>query len=171
MALSLVFDLQSLTDFARREAERRQLLEEQGIQGKVIVNNAANSASSGDVSMPEAPSARREKPAEQSGTSAGRKSAGSYRTALQKLDRQIQQGEDRLAALQARLHAEKWSRPKTRRASGRSQKKNSTGQLQAQIEELQMKVKRLREERFEVYESGRKAGFLPGELDGKFTNP
>jgi hypothetical protein len=173
LCLSVLFALgtQSLTDFARQEAERRQLLEEQGIQGKVIVNNAASSALNGEASMPEAPSTRREKPAPQSDSLKGGKSAGNYQTALQKLDQQIQQSEERLASLQARLHAEKWSVPKTRRASGRSRPKNSAGQLQIQIQELQMKVKRLREERFEVYESGRKAGFMPGELDGKFTNP
>jgi hypothetical protein len=171
LALFLVFDLQSLTDFARQEAERRRLLEEQGIQGKIIVNNAASSASNGEASMPEASSIRRERPAPQSDSLKGGKSAGNYRTALQKLDLQIQQSEERLASLQARLHAEKWSVPKTRRASGRSRPKNSAGQLQIQIQELQMKVKRLREERFEVYESGKKAGFMPGELDGKFTNP
>jgi hypothetical protein len=171
LALFLVFDLQSLTDFARQEAERRRLLEEQGIQGKVIVNNDAGSTSNGDVSMPEAPSAMREKPTAQSDSSKGRKSASNYRMALQKLDRQIQQGEDRLASLQARLHAEKRSVSKTRRASGRSRPKDAAGQLQTQIQELQMKVKRLHEERFEVYESGRKAGFMPGELDGRYTNP
>jgi hypothetical protein len=171
MSVLFVFGMQSLTDFARQEAERRRLLEEQGIQGKVIVNNAASPASNEDLSGAGVSPSKQEKRAERSESPKGRNSANSYRTTLQKLDRQIQQSEDRLASLQARLQAEKWSRPKTRHASSRSQKKNSTGQLQAQIEELQLKVKRLREERFEVYESGKKAGFMPGELDGKYTNP
>ena len=49
--------------------------------------------------------------------------------------------------------------------------KNSQSKLQAEIEELQIKLKRLQEERFEVYESGKKAGFLPGELEGKGIIP
>jgi hypothetical protein len=171
MALLLIFDLQSLTDFARKEAERRRLLEEQGIQGKVIVNDTAGSTSNEGASVPEASSARREKPAERSESPKGRNSVNSYRTALKKLDQQIQQSEERLASLQARLEAEKRSRPKTSRASSRSLTKSSVSPLQVQIDASQMKVKRLREERFEVYESGKKAGFLPGELDGKYTNP
>jgi len=33
--------------------------------------------------------------------------------------------------------------------------------------ELEAKLKRLKQERLEAYETGRKAGYLPGELDGK----
>jgi hypothetical protein len=171
LTLFLLFDLQSLTDFARQEAERRRLLEEQGIQAKVIVNNGVSSDASESAPMPETISAKPAKPSMRSDSQKGKNSVARYRTALQKLEQQIQQSEERLASLRARLEAEKRSRPKTRRASSRSRTKDSASQLQTQIEELQMKVKRLREERFEVYESGKKAGFMPGELDGKYTNP
>jgi hypothetical protein len=171
LTLFLLFDLQSLADFARQEAERRRTLEEQGIQGKVIVNNGVSSDASEEASMPETISTKPANPSLRSDFQKGKNSAAGYRTALQKLEQQIQQSEERLASLQARLEAEKRSRPKTRRASSGSRTKNSASQLQARIEELQMKVKRLREERFAVYESGKKAGFMPGELDGKYTNP
>jgi hypothetical protein len=169
--LLFVFDMQSLTDFARHEAERRRLLEEQGIQAKVIVNNTAGTASNGEEAVTETPPAKGKETAARSDSPKGRRSVGSYRTALQKLDRQIQQTEERLTSLRAQLHAEKWSLSKTRRASGRSKPKKSASQLQAEIDGLQLKVKHLREERFDVYESGKKAGFLPGELEGKYTNP
>ena len=107
----------------------------------------------------------------QSDSHKGRKSVVSYRTALQKLDQQIRQSEERIAALQTRLQAEKWSLHKIRRTSSRSRTKNPVSQLQAQIQDLQTKIKRLHEERFEVYEAGKKAGFLPGELEGKYTDP
>jgi hypothetical protein len=171
LSLFLVFNLQSLADFARQEAERRRLLDEQGIQGKVIVSVAAKPESNEDAAVPETPSGGKEKTAERSDARNGRKSASRYRTALQKLDQQIRQGEERLTSLQARLHAEKWSPSKTRRTSSRTKTKDSTSRLQAQIQELQTKIRRLREEHFEVYESGKKAGFMPGELDGKYSDP
>ena len=94
-----------------------------------------------------------------------------YRTSLQKLDRAIQQTEARLASKRARLRpgsgqipAAEWRRAKTRL-------KIAQGRLQAEIEELQLKLKQLRDERFEVYEAGKKAGFMPGELDGKGIIP
>jgi len=43
--------------------------------------------------------------------------------------------------------------------------------MQDQILELQSKLKRLRQERLDIYEAGKKAGFLPGELDGKGIIP
>jgi uncharacterized protein (DUF3084 family) len=171
LALLLVFDMQSLMDFARQEAERRRQLQEQGIQAKVIVNNTAGTASSGEEAASEAPPAKANKRATRSDSPQSHRSVGSYRTALQKLDRQIQQIEERLSSLRAQLHAEKWSLSKTRRASGRSKPKKSASQLQTEIDGLQLKVKHLRDERFDIYESGRKAGFLPGELEGKYTNP
>jgi hypothetical protein len=43
--------------------------------------------------------------------------------------------------------------------------------LQREIDELESKLKRIRRERQEIYEEGRKAGFLPGELDGRGLIP
>jgi hypothetical protein len=171
LALLFFFNLQSLVDLAREEAERRRLLEQQGIKGKVIENNVVDSASNGNGSGATRSSALPEITAARSDSPKSRPSVSRYRSALQKLDRDIQQSEDRLASRQARLQAEKRAHPKTGRSSGRSRTKSSGSQLQAEIEELQIKLKRLREERFEAYESGKKAGFLPGELDGKYSNP
>ena len=43
--------------------------------------------------------------------------------------------------------------------------------LREQIEELEIKLKYMREERRENYEMGRKAGYLPGDLEGKGIVP
>ena len=39
--------------------------------------------------------------------------------------------------------------------------------LDVQIKDWEVKLKRLRQDSFETYDAGLKAGFLPGELDGK----
>ena len=41
VVLLLTFDMQSLVDLAREEAERRKQLEEQGIQAKIIDGNSS----------------------------------------------------------------------------------------------------------------------------------
>jgi uncharacterized protein (UPF0335 family) len=43
--------------------------------------------------------------------------------------------------------------------------------LREEIEDLELKLKRLQQERSEVYAEGKKAGFLPGELSGKGIIP
>ena len=40
-------------------------------------------------------------------------------------------------------------------------------QWEWRIKDWEVKLKRLRQDRFETYDAGLKAGFLPGELDGK----
>ena len=97
----------------------------------------------------------------------GRESVRSYRSALQKLDRAIQQNEAQLAAKRARLQAEKRANFKSGKASKGAEAENQRSRLQAEIEALQVKLKQLRDERFEAYEAGKRAGFLPGELEGK----
>jgi hypothetical protein len=112
-----------------------------------------------------------EKASTQSSSPKGQASVRRYQTALKRLDREIQQNEERLTSRQARLRAEKSAPVIIGRGSGRSRNQDSQAELQAEIEALQLRLKRLHEERFEVYESGRKAGFLPGELDDKYINP
>jgi hypothetical protein len=48
---------------------------------------------------------------------------------------------------------------------------NSQERLQGQISALDSKVKQLRRERREVWDEGMRAGFQPGELDGKSLTP
>jgi hypothetical protein len=167
----LALEVQSLVDIAREEAERRKLLEQQGIEGKVIIGNGVSLAPNGNVTtstgLPTVP----EKASVQSDAPKSQASVGRYQTALKKLDREIRQTEERLASRRARFQAERWAPIQLGRSSGRSQAKNSQNKLQAEIEELQIKLKRLQEERFEVYESGKKAGFLPGELEGRGIIP
>ena len=171
LALLFIFDVQSLVDVAREEAERRRLLQEQGIEAKVIEVNAVNPEPDGNMSIPERRPDVREKSSAQSNSPKGQSSALRYRSTLQKLDREIQQAEERLKSKQARLQSERWALPKTGRISGRSRTKDSSSRLKAEIEELQIKLKLLQNQRFEAYESGKKAGFLPGELDGKYYVP
>ncbi len=163
-----LFCLQSLTDVAREEAERRRVLEQQGIEGKVInpdvVQGGNLTVSTGSPST--APKSTSEK-----SLGTGRTSLHSFRTALQKLDRAIRQDEERLELRRARLESERWEIPKSRRSSGRGRTLKSENKLQEEIEDLEIKLRQLRQERSETYDAGKKAGFLPGELDGKGIIP
>ena len=169
-AAFLVLCMHSLADIAREEAERRKLLEQQGIEGKVVGANAGEMAPDGNITISSVPSAQKQA-SKRSDSAKERTYAGSYRTALQKLDRAIRQGEARLERLGARLHDERWALPKVGRVSSRGQTTDSQNRLRREIEELQAKLKQMRLERAEVYDKGRKAGLLPGELDGKGIIP
>lgn len=171
LVLLLAFNLQSLVDIAREEAERRKRLEEQGIEVKVIDGNAAGAGRKANITTSTESDARPKEAPVQSDPGKGQASARRYSAALQKLDRAIQQTEARLASRRARLHAEKWANPDSGKASTRSGTKDPLSRLQAEIEELQLGLKQLRDERFEVYAAGRKAGFMPGELEGKGIIP
>jgi hypothetical protein len=168
---SQVMSMQSLADVARKEAERRKLLEEQGIEGKVIEEDAARLASDGSLtlSMPSAspPKNLSRRPVSQK----NQPSLRTFRARLETLDRSIQKDEERVRLLQARIKAERWAPPKAGRVSRRANSADSQSRLQQQIEELQIKLKHLRQERSETYDAGKKAGFLPGELEGKGIVP
>jgi len=152
-------NMQSLADIARKEADRRQGLEQQGIEGKIFERYNA-------PSVPQ-PLEGQKKVSTKSTTLKSRVSVKQFRTQLQKLDRQIRQDEDRLALKQARLVAGRWALPKTGRLSTQNRTADEEARLQKEIDELKVKLKELHLEREEVYEEGRKAGFLPGELEGK----
>ncbi len=169
VVLILALDMQSLVDVAREEAERRRQLDQQGIKGKVIEGNGIPAAPGGNVTTSTGTIYVPEKSSARSDSSKSPSSLRKYQTALKKLDREIQKTEDRLASKQARLQAEKWAPVKLGRSSG-SKAGNSQSQLQNQIEELELKLKQLRDERFDVWESGKKAGFLPGELEGRYLH-
>ncbi len=160
---------QSLADAARKEAERRKALEEQGIEGKVVVVDPGRMAAK--ESRPEgwpAPAAR--EPPGRTRASRSQISLRALRTTLQKLDREILHGEERLVLLRARMESEKWQLPKVGKIS-RSNNASVRERLRFQIQELEAKLKLWRRERYETYDAGRKAGFLPGELDGKGIMP
>ncbi len=163
-----LFCLQSLADVAREEAERRRLLEQQGIEEKVIDPYAAQD---GNITVSTSSPSTAPKSTSEKSIGSGRTSLHSFRTALQKLDRAIRQDDERLELLRGRVESERWEIQKARRSSSRSRASKSGRDPQEEIDELQIKLRQLRQERSETYEAGKKAGFLPGELDGKGIIP
>jgi hypothetical protein len=69
------------------------------------------------------------------------------------------------------MESERWQLPKVGRITRGSNGTSTRERLRFQILELEAKLKHWRRERYETYESGRKAGYLPGELDGKGLVP
>jgi hypothetical protein len=171
MAAFLFLGMQSLADVARQEAERRQLLEQQGIEAKVITIDSGQRSADRSPTQRENPSSAPIKPAGASNAGKERGSAQNYRSALQKLDRAILQEERRLAAKKERLQE---TRNAPLRISSRSEGNQASGnlaRLQSEIQDIEAKLKQLREGWREKYEEGLRAGFLPGELDGKGIIP
>lgn len=158
---------QSLAEAARREAARRKELERRGIKAKLIeAADPALIAPNGTLST--------SKPAPAgaplgSGEPSGRKSEslGSFRTKLEKLDREISRSDNRLRLLRSRLEAERRASDGLRRGSTPA----SLERLRQQIGELTLRLKQLREERSDTYRAGRRAGFLPGELEDRGIIP
>jgi DNA repair exonuclease SbcCD ATPase subunit len=162
--------VQSLADVARQEAERRRLLDQQGIEAKVI--DAVTPGSGGNLAVSsDLPRPVSRKTSKGSAAAKGKTSVAGIRTALQKLDRSIQQTRERLESRRARLQSERWENPKTMRASSVSEVEKSQNRLKQEIEDLQRKLEQLQQERSELYNRGKKAGFLPGELTGKGIIP
>ena len=91
----------------------------------------------------------------------------SFQTRLHKLDREISRSDGRLELLRSRLSAERRASEGTRREASAS----SLERLRQQIGELELKLGQLREERADTYRAGRKAGFLPGELEDRGIIP
>jgi len=163
--------VQSLVEAARREAERRNMLEELGIEETVIEGNGRCYAGEGNVSI-SAPSEVDPKPVPAiPSSSKNQSSLGRYRAELQKLDQNIRKEEARLRKLQDRLQSLKRENLKIGDSSRRSRNEESQKRTQEQIEELQVDLKLLQKERAEAYDSGKKDGFLPGELVGKGIIP
>jgi hypothetical protein len=160
---------QSLAEAARREAERRRQLEEQGIEAKVIVGGRSKGVGGNVTTFTRAPEAR-DLPAKLNELR-GRIPANTYRRLLQKLDREIAECEERQAGLKRQADAEKWSIPRVGRTGLRTGAQTTAEKLRKQAAELEAKAKRLRLQRMETYEAGKKAGYLPGELDGKGIIP
>jgi DNA-binding transcriptional MerR regulator len=165
----VLFCLQSLADVARQEAERRKSLDQQGIEAKIIDVVPQNGGGNLAVSSGGSPAPGRT--SKESASGRGKTSVDGIRAALQKLDRSIQQTQERLESRRARLQSERWIIPKTGRVSGHSDAGKTQNQLKEEIEELERKLKQLQQERAEIYDRGKKAGFLPGELTGKGIIP
>jgi hypothetical protein len=170
MTACVFLGMQSLADVAREEAERRQQLEQQGIEAKIIEMHSVPSASQEHQTKAPLSPERQKKTSTENAFSKNPTIVRRFRSALQKLDRRIRQEEERLAVKRARLKESRWTLPKTGRLSARSQTADTNEQLQKEIDELQIKLKELHLEREETYEEGRKAGLLPGELEGKALN-
>jgi hypothetical protein len=159
---------QSLSEFAQKEAERRKNLEQNGVEGKVIEDHIpSHLAPKGNLSTP-SPST----PTKPTSPEPKLKTRlQTFRNALQKYDREIRRGDERLRLLRSRFDAEKWALPKVGKISSKNDSSSSQDRLKAQIQDLELKLAQLRRERLETYDSGRKAGFLPGEMDGKGIIP
>lgn len=159
---------QSLSDLARQEAERRKLLE--GVEGKTIRDVEARQSSSSNAAAsspaPDSGPISEKKSSSKSGTS-----LKIYRAAIEKLDREIRQSREKLATLRERLADLRWAPPKTGKLASSSSAEASLEKLRAQIEDLEIKLKQIERERLEIYDQGRKEGYLPGELDGKGIVP
>jgi len=171
LALLLMLDAQSLVEIAREEAERRQAIDQQGIVAKVIDSSTIPQVQNSNVTTSTVSEMSSREASEKSSSTKGKTSVRNYRSTLQKLDREIRQNEARLVLKRSRLQSEKWSNPVSGKASNANRSGMMQSQLQAEIDELQARLKQLRNERFETYEAGKRAGFLPGELEGRGLTP
>lgn len=161
---------QSLAEAARKEAERRRQLEARGVEARVIEGGAGEQGARGGVTTFSADSSRKTAAPRADGT---KRSApvSSLRNLLQKLDREILAAEEKRALLLQQAEAEKWSLPRVGRVVRGRENVNQRERLEKEARELELKIRSLRRQRIEAYEAGRKAGFLPGELDGKGVSP
>ncbi len=154
---------QTLAELARKESDRRKALESRGVEGKVIDGHDASAwAPRGNIST--SPASTKTKIRISSLRVPRRPSPAKFRSALRKLDREIRTARDRLVVLKERAESKRKAallRGTRARDSGKEDR------LQWQIRELELKLDRLVEDRRDTYQQGRKAGFHPGELDGK----
>ena len=161
---NLAFESQSLADLAKKEAERRKLLEKEGIKGKVVTPDMIESRT-GNISQFSRPA--RSSPVSREPRAKG--SVKSYQDRLKKLDREIRLTEDRIRVLRLRMTAEKRSLDLTMGPEG---KQNSNqDRLHWQILELESKLEQTKRDRNDTYHAGIKAGFLPGELEDRGIVP
>ena len=170
MLMFVLAAAQSLGEAARKEAARRKALDEQGVQARVIeVSDPSQLAPGGNLCVSSAPPpsavrpGRAENPAPKSGSRA--------RLAIQKLDRDIRATEDRLSTLRRQAEAERWAPPRTGKTVRRGGAVQNEERIREEISDLDLKLKRLRQQRLETYNDARRAGLLPGEIDGKGLIP
>ncbi len=155
---------QSLTEIAKKEAERRKLLDQKGIEAKKIEQgDLSNLSPKGNVSLSSLPP-ESHSPARLPVETEKKPSLEKYRTGLRSLDAEIIRNEERLASLRKRLEQEKDVPIRLGRGGRTGAAVNSKAKLESQVQELEIKLKRLRADRLKMYDAARKAGFLPGEL-------
>jgi hypothetical protein len=158
---------QSLSELARKEAERRQKVDQQGIPVKRIESANIGLPDPGgrvSVSSPEPPSTR---PAGAATKAETRPTLRSFQLRLQKLDTEITLAEEKLKLLRKRADAARWTVVKTPKGSKVPGLFSGQDQYRWQILEAETKLASLRRERSDVFQAGRKAGYLPGELEGR----
>lgn len=158
---------QTLAEAARKEAARRKELERQGIEGRVIgPGDPSMLAPNGSLTI----SVQGTNRAAVSREADNRGSPAYYRSRIERLDREIRQADERLKLLKAREEAARKDQSRGLSA-GRAGGASAAEQLSRQVADLDLRLKQLRSERQEVYDSGRKAGFHPGELEGRGVLP
>jgi hypothetical protein len=162
--VSSICRTQSLAEVARLEAERRQKIAEQGIEVKRLRNQDGVGARSGAAISLSQPVAR--SPADAARTRAEpRPALSTFQSRLQKLDRDIAQADAKLKILKARVDAERWAPVKTSKGSLGSGPSSAQNQLRWQLLDLEGQLSTMRKERGDIFLEGRKAGYLPGELE------
>ncbi len=161
---------QSLAEAARKEAERRRRLEEQNVEAKVIRGRGSLEVANGNVTT-FGGVASQGSPSTSTRETKGRTSLSAYRNRLRKLEGEIHDCEERQRLLHRQADAERWTLPRSGRRSGGTGSQTSREKLLLQAQDLQVKIERLRRERQETWDEARKAGYLPGELDGKSVAP
>lgn len=156
-----------MAEVARKEAERRQKIDEQGVRVKRIESadlplhapgGAVSTSSLESRPVAAKTAAARAEP---------RPTLRSFQARLQKLDRDIGQAEAKLKVLRARADSERWAGIRTSKGSRGSGSAGAQDTLRWQILDLETRLAGLRRERSDVFQAGRKAGYLPGELESR----
>lgn len=156
---------QSLAEAARKEAERRRQVDQQGIpERRIDAADGSRLAPGGAISL-SSPGPGTQREAAAPPKPAGGAGLRAFQTKLQKLDRDIQQSEAQLKKLKERQAAERWAPVARLGVAKGAGPANSEVQLGRQIQDLEGKLKLWRQERMDTFQAGRKAGFLPGELE------
>jgi hypothetical protein len=155
---------QSLGEIAHREAERRKAVDLSGTASREISAEQINGSHAGNISTsrlpPRAPTPPPKSPALEKALS-----LASFRSKLKKLDDEIRQCEDRLARAKEMAAAEKKIVPILSRKAAETSISANQKRIQ-EIRSLESRLAKLRQDRMECYGAGRRAGYLPGELDG-----
>ncbi len=169
LSLNPIFGAQSLGELARREAERRKALDLQGIETREISPDQVRKSGSGNLTTSRLPPQRQPTPAREAGSQRPLP-VSTFRNSLRKLDGDIRLCEDRLARLRDRIDADKKTSPRLN-ARGSDASAAARERRVSEFRDLELKLKRLQQDRRERYDAGLKAGYLPGELDGHATMP
>ncbi len=161
---------QSLAEAARRESERRKALEEAGVEAKSLVNETLPRKSNGSLTTGTPGGASGDRRTVRTRPER-RSSPAPYRAALKRLDGDILKCEEQLTFSRQKYELERNSFKLSTKVTRTQNADVARERLLLRIQELEARLKRLRQERRETYDSGRRAGFHPGELDGHARDP